>query len=242
MKPSAPVYRLKHRARRIARSEGIPLHAALDRIAGGEGFRNWSHLSQQHGQLPTAAELYAALAPGDLVLSAARPGQGKTLLALALAIEAMKRGRSARFFSLDYTIGDIIGRFRALEADPAEFADRFSFDDCENISATHVISSLGEAAPSSLAVIDYLQLLDQRRDNPDLMTQVRDLRAFARSRSITMVCISQVDRSYDAAEKPFPELADIRLPNPLDLGLFDKACFLNNGMIRFETVASGGQA
>ncbi len=35
-------------------------------------------------------------------------------------------------------------------------------------------------------------------------------------------------------KKPFPDLDDVRLPNPLDLSLFDKLCFLNGGDIRFQ--------
>tara|TARA_R110002020_G_scaffold850_2_gene4221 strand:+ start:380 stop:1102 length:723 start_codon:yes stop_codon:yes gene_type:complete len=234
MKSSAPIYRLKHRARQMARGENVPLHAALDRVAIKEGFRNWSHLAARQGDLPPAGALYADLVPGDLVISAARPGQGKTLLALALAIEAMKAGHQAAFFSLDYTEADLNGRFRALDVDPADYKDRFSFDGSERISAGYITERLQHAAPGTLAVVDYLQLLDQRRENPDLMTQIRALRAFATARRITFICISQVDRSYDPVRHAFPTFADIRLPNPLDLSLFDKACFLNDGKIRLE--------
>lgn len=238
MKSSTPIYRLKHHARRMAKQQKIPLHAALDHIAGGEGFRNWSHLSASHGQLREVGDLYEALAPGDLVISAARPGQGKTLLALGLAIEAMKAGHHAFFFSLDYTAQDMIGRFRALNADPAAFGDRFGFDDSDCISAGYIIARTEQAPAGTLVVVDYLQLLDQRRENPDLMSQVRALRSFAFERGITVICISQVDRSYDPVRQAFPTLADVRLPNPLDLSLFDKACFLNNGKIRLEAVAA----
>ncbi|RUU73632.1 DNA helicase, partial [Mesorhizobium sp. M7A.T.Ca.TU.009.01.3.1] len=40
--------------------------------------------------------------------------------------------------------------------------------------------------------------------------------------------------SYDPAKKPCPDIGDVRLPNPLDLSLFDKTCFLNKGEIRFH--------
>ncbi|RMB04577.1 hypothetical protein [Eilatimonas milleporae] len=40
MKLSAPVFRLKRRARTLAREEKIPLHQALDRLARREGFRD----------------------------------------------------------------------------------------------------------------------------------------------------------------------------------------------------------
>lgn len=236
MKTSTPIYRLKQTARRKARDEGIPLHAALDRVAVGEGFGTWGHLSQHQSGSRSVAALYRALAPGDLVISAARPGQGKTLLALALAVEATKAGNPACFFSLDYTRADVADRFSALRVDFAAFGERFVFDGSEMISAGHIIARLEEAAPGTLAVIDYLQLLDQRRENPDLMTQIRDLRRFARARKVTFVCISQVDRRYDPVRQPFPALSDIRLPNPLDLQLFDKACFLNGGEIRLEAI------
>ena len=240
MKTSTPIYRLKHRAKRMARGEKIPLHAALDHVALKEGFRNWSQLSERHGELPAVGELYAELVPGDLVISAARPGQGKTLLALALAIEAMRCGRQAYFFSLDYTEMDMFARFRALNVSPAEFGDLFAFDGSEQISAGYIRARLETVAPGALVVIDYLQLLDQRRDNPELMSQIRALRAFATERRITVICISQVDRSYDPARQAFPTLADVRLPNPLDLGLFSKACFLNDGKIRFEAITTAG--
>ena len=54
----------------------------------------------------------------------------------------------------------------------------------------------------------------------------RALKAFASDRQLIIVFISQIDRSYDPATKPFPDLGDVRLPNPLDLTLFDKTYFL----------------
>lgn len=66
------------------------------------------------------------------------------------------------------------------------------------------------------------------------MVQIPMLRSFARDRGLILVFISQIDRSYDPSKKPFPELGDIRLPNPLDLSLFDKTCFLNKGEIQFQ--------
>ena len=244
MKTTLPIYRLKHNARRMARERNMPLHAALDQIAVSEGFNNWGHLSDRNpGHAPalsSAGELYAQLAFGDLVISAARPGQGKTLLALALAVEAMKCGHQAFFFSLDYTELDVAGRFRALGVSPGEFEDRFRFDGSEQISVGYIMDKIRHVAEGTLVVVDYLQLLDQRRDNPDLMSQVRALRDFSAEKAITTICISQVWRSYDAALQPFPTLADIRLPNPLDLGLFTKACFLNDGKIRFEAISASG--
>ena len=234
MRLSAPVYRLKRQARLMSRREDIPLHQALDRVAAEEGFGNWSLLAAKAAEAVPAGRLLARLMPGDMVLVAARPGQGKTLMSLELAVTAMKQGNRAVFFTLEYVHADILDRFRDIGADPADFDRLFEFDNSDAISAGYIIEALRSAPRGTLAVIDYLQLLDQKRENPELMVQIRALRSFARERGLVLVFISQVDRSYDSSSKPFPDIGDIRLPNPLDLSLFDKACFLNKGEIQFQ--------
>lgn len=237
MAPSVPIHRLKYRAKLLARDEDIPLHAALDRIAAQEGFPRWSLLVSTARSEPIdcdAGKIFARLVPGDLVLVAARPGQGKTTMGLRIAVEAMRAGRAAMFFSLEYTPRDMLDRFRAIGAAPEAFEGRFVFDNSDGICAGYITGKLADAQPGTLAVIDYLQLLDQRRDTPELGEQVRALSAFARRRGLILVFLSQVDRRYDPARKPCPDHGDIRLPNPLDLSLFPKACFLNGGAARFH--------
>src|SRR3546814_5746450 len=65
-----------------------------------------------------------------------------------------------------------------------------------------------------------LQLLDQRRRNPELAVQVKTLAGFASTASTIIVAISQIDRSFDMEGKPLPNLSNVRLPNPVDLALF----------------------
>jgi replicative DNA helicase len=118
----------------------------------------------------------------------------------------------------------------------ALFGGLFEFDTSDLISAGYIAQRLADAPSGTLAVIDYLQLLDQRRETPDLNAQVRALKLFARDRGLILVFISQIDRSFDPSAKPCPDIADIRLPNPLDLSLFSKACFLHEGEVRFQAV------
>lgn len=237
MRLSAPIFRLKRQARLLSREEKIPLHEALDRVAAREGFTSWSLLATKAAEATPAGRLYSRLAPGDLVLVGARPGNGKTLMSLELAIEAMKCGNRGVFFTLEYTQKDVVEGFRAIGVEPAQFTDRFLFDSSDAISADHIVKTLASAPRGTLVVIDYLQLLDQKRENPALMAQVRTLKDFARERGVILVFISQIDRSYDPANKPWPDLGDVRLPNPLDLSLFDKTCFLNKGEIRFQATS-----
>ncbi len=234
MKLSAPLYHLKRKAKRLARAEKIPLHKALDRIAGQEGFGAWSLLAAKAAATSPAEKLFSRLAPGDLLLVGARPGQGKTLMSLELAVQAMKAGRRGVFFTLEYTEKDILDRFRDIGAERGDFAGLFEFDSSDDLSSDYIIRRLAAAPRGTLVVVDCLQLLDQKRANPELMVQVRTLRSFARDRGLIFVFISQIDRSYDPLMKPCPDLEDVRLPNPLDLGLFSKTCFLNNGEIQFR--------
>jgi len=234
MKLSAPIYRLKRAAKILSRKEDIPLHEALDRIARQEGFCGWSPLSAKVAATAPAKRLFAKIAPGDLVLVGARPGQGKTILSLELAVEAMNAGHRAAFFSLDYTERDLPDIYQAIGVDLTRFGGLFEFDSADAISANYIVKKLASAPRGTLVVIDYLQLLDQRRENPELMQQVRTLESFARDNGLILVFISQIDRSYDPRTKPCPDLKDVRLPNPLDLTVFNKTCFLNNGQVEFR--------
>ncbi len=237
MSLSAPIHQLKRKARLLSRTERIPLHTALDRIAAEEGYRSWSLLAAKQPGMTSVRALWPLLEPGDLVLMAGRPGQGKTLAGLALLTEAMRAGRRGVFFTLEYTPADVLSRLRAIKIEPGDFTGLFDCDCSDAISAGYIIARLAEAPRGTIVVIDYLQLLDQRRETPELTQQVSTLKAFARERGLILVFLSQVDRSYEGSGRPFPEIADVRLPNPLDLALFDKTCFVNRGEARFRAAA-----
>lgn len=229
MKLSAPIYRLKRQAKLLSRAEKIPVHEALDRVASLEGFTGWSLLAAK--ATSPAVSIYRQLSPGDLLLIASRPGQGKTLLSLELGWQAMKAGAHFVFFSLEYTARDCERLLREIGVDsPPEL---FDFDGSDWIDAEHILAGLEGVSRGTFVVVDYLQLLDQRRESAPLMAQVRSLRAFARERGVTMAFLNQVGRSYDPSVKPTPDLGDVRLPNPLDLSLFDRFCFLQGGEVRF---------
>ncbi|WP_309713012.1 DNA helicase [Armatimonas sp.] len=237
MQLSAPLYILKQQAKVLTRRENIPLHQALDQIARREGFTAWSLLSAKTVSEKPTSTLFAQLRPGELVLLGSRPGQGKTLLSLDLALQTLRRGGHAAFFTLDFTRGNVIESFKTLGAELEAFTDRFLLDDSDKICADYMIAKLATAPAKTLVIVDYLQLLDQRRENPDLMTQVQQLRSFARERQLIVICLSQINRSYDPEKQAVPGIEDVRLPNPLDLSLFDRMCFLHQG--KMQIIAGG---
>ncbi len=240
MRLSAPIYRLKRVARTQARDQNIPLHAALDQIAATEGFSSWSLLvSRDAKESIDPSALLARLRPGELALIAARPRQGKTLLALQMVAASAEAGRTAHFFSLDYTPADVRAKLEIIGVDPVRLSGRFIIDCSDGICAEHIERTLTDAPKGTLAVIDYLQLLDQKRSTPPLQDQVADLARFASARGLIIAFISQIDRAFETANAALPGPADIRLPNPLDLTLFSRAWFLHQGVLHSRDNLAG---
>lgn len=102
MRFSAPVFRLKRRACQLSRDESIPLHRALNQVARAERAGSWSALTARLAADRPAPRIIRQLRTGDLLLLVARPGQGKTMLALELLLEATMRGQMTCFFTLDW--------------------------------------------------------------------------------------------------------------------------------------------
>jgi replicative DNA helicase len=237
MKLSSPIYKLKRQAKQLSQEAGISLNKALDRVARGEGFEQWSLLSRHEKAKKPATQLLECLHPGDMVLLAARPGHGKTLLGLDLIALAIKTGHRGVFFTLEYTRNEAEQRLRAVDVDVDAFGATCSVFTSDAISAEYIVEQLQDAPRGTVVVVDYLQLLDQQRHKPALAAQISTLGAFAEARGVILVILSQIDRSYDPAVKAMPDMRDIRLPNPLDLSLFSQTCFLNDSRIKFARMA-----
>lgn len=237
MKLSAPIFQLKRRAKLMARAGNLPLHEALDRVAREEGFARWSLLSSTMAAGSLSQTVLSRLDDGDLLLMAGRPGQGKTLLGLQLLLDAVRAGRRAVFFTLEYTEPQARGHLAKLATAAPDLAGKVEVVTTEAIGADLIIAHMADAAPGSVAVIDYLQILDQQRNKPPLADQIAALSAFVRDKGLILGFISQIDRSFDPDMKRLPDIGDIRLPNLVDLGLFTKACFLQGGEAQLQNVA-----
>ncbi len=234
MKLTRPIHVLKHRAKLLARELSIPLHVALDQVARNEGFRTWSHLSAQAAVPHDARNLFTQLEPGDLILLAARPRQGKTVLALDVAVEALKAGHAASVFTLECTQAGVRSWFERKPGDWRAIRSRLRIDTSDDITVPHIIQELAEAERGTLVVVDYLQLLDRRRRDPELGEQLSALAAFTQQRGLITVCLSQVNRAFEGSTRAVPTRADVHQPNPLNLDVFTKGCFLHDGRMRID--------
>ena len=234
MRLSVPIYQLKRRAKLLARSEKVPLHEALDRTAREEGFSAWSALSARMAASSPAAALLPNLTEGDMLLLGARPGHGKTLMGLQLLLDAARDRRRAVFFTLECTDQEVMQRFQSLEG--AEEGALPEIVTSGEISADFIVRHMSGSPRGAVAVIDYLQILDQQRSKPSLSEQMRVLHEFARESGTILGFLSQIDRSFDPERHPLPGIDDVRLPNPIPAGVFSKACFLHAGEARLQHV------
>nr|WP_153418978.1 DNA helicase [Sinorhizobium meliloti] len=194
-------------------------------------------LSSQVAAASLSRSILARLDEGDLLLVAGRPGHGKTTLGLQLLLDAARDGRKAVFFTLEFTEQQARRHLRSLDEGRHGLCDKLQILTSDDISADYIIRHLSGSERGTVAVIDYLQILDQQRSKPALSDQVLALADFARQTGVVFGFISHVDRSFDPESKRLPDIRDIRLPNLVDLRLFNKACFLHNGEARLQDVA-----
>jgi len=230
MKTAFPIFVLRRQAKELKKSRGIPLSEALDEIAQREGFRSWSLLmSKRRAVYPTQySETLGFLNPGDLVLVGARPGMGKTSFSIGMFVQAIEEKRpKGFFFTLAMTAPELTERISRYNERVRGDDEVYRLDDSNDICADYIISKAkGRVAPGSLIVVDYLQLLSEKRVNPPLQEQVEQLKRFALESGCILVFICQLDRRLESRSDPRPTVGDIRLPNPLDLGLFNKIILL----------------
>jgi len=232
MKLSAPIHILKSRAKELKRTKSITMTEALNLISQGEGYSSWSLLQSKSESITPRSkeEILEYLNPGDLMLIGARPGSGKTTLALEILVQATSENIRSYFFSLEYTHHDAANRINQLNADIGADHPLLTLDFSDDISSSYIKArTRNNLSNGSLIVIDYLQLLDQKRSNPEVQLQVEELKEFAKEQQCIILFLSQIDRSFENKRDVLPSLNDVRAPNPLDLSLFNKVMFLHEG-------------
>ena len=224
-----PVFQLKKLAKTRSRENNVPLNIALDQIAREQGFPDWHHLAFREKRERDAATIFRRMDEGDLLLLGARPRQGKTVLALQLLLKALRAGELGYVFSLEYTEAQVLQQLYRLGMKPDEFGLMLNIRTSDDICADYISTIISRHKRPAFVVIDFLQLLDQKRENPDIETQVGQLANLARASSSKVVVLSQIDRSFDQKNANLPTISNIRMPNTLNVAHFGKTCFIHNG-------------
>jgi replicative DNA helicase len=180
---------------------------------------------------------HGGLFPGELIILAARPGCGKSSLALQIAKHNGERGRLVYFASLEMSkeelslrmacgdagVSNRLVRNGTLEREAShKLAEALAEQGNMNIDI-HDEAGLSVAAIRreirrrkkrglTLAVIDYLQLItpDDSRvvREQQVATITRDLKNTARKYAIPILCLCQLNRQVDEYE--IPKLSHLR--------------------------------
>lgn len=208
----------------VARAKAGPA-AGADAVNVGYGL---SDLDSQTG----------GMLPGDLVVLAARPGVGKSALALHIAVEAAKRGQRTAVFSVEMGRSQLGLRalstragldgwrlrtgalsdfdFAQLEGVVLELAGLpLWVDDSAGVTVLDVRTRsrrLKAETGLSLVVVDYLQLMGTlgRVENRQVAVAdlSRGLKAIARDLEVPVLCLAQLSRRAEERERP--TLSDLR--------------------------------
>ncbi len=231
MKLSKPIFRLKSEAKKIKKEQGILLSEALNIVAQGEGYSSWGLLIAKLKQTEpkVKSEILQYLQKGDLAIVAAKPGLGKTTLTLELLVQVAEQKIKSFFYTLEGNHKNVASKLASINESFGQSNTFLKINFSEEISASFIIKDLNEkVCEDSIIAVDYLQLLDQKRSNPELQKQIEDLKTFAKAKGCVIIFISQVDRFSEQNEDNYYSLQDLRLPNPIDLNLFNKVLFLQN--------------
>lgn len=185
--------------------------------------------------------------PGELIYLGARPGAGKTSMALEIARSAAKAGKHVLIISREMLAAALARRMISQEGQiPAKeiklgTADRVEV--CEAgaklsdlpVTITHSARSLSDVRASyramkqgcDLIIVDYLQLIQAPREIRDRRIQIehvsQGLKALALQSRIPIVCLSSLSRP-PTGTNPEPTLASLResgeLEHDADIVLF----------------------
>ena len=229
---TAPIHVLKSQAKKIKKEEGISQVEALNKVALREGYSSWSLLMHEFEREKSPRDIDSLLSSfhrGDLILLGARPGIGKTHLATFLFVKFLTFEKKSFFMTLNDSHKKVVGRI-------AEYDERIGFDHpfvnldySDEICASYIIEQYSDRVEAgSLIVIDFLQLLDEKKSKPILDDQLKELKSWAREKGVIILIISQLDRSVDdRIVNKRPKIKDIRMPNPFDLSCFNKIILLD---------------
>lgn len=178
--------------------------------------------------------------PGELIIIAARPGMGKTALALNFALSAINEDKGVVFYSLEMPSSQLVMRLTSNKASielnklvngSLEDSDYDRMVDCINDLNTknmfiydsgdltiHKIKTqmrrLKKQHNINLCIIDYIGLMTSSGTFSERHLQVgeisRGLKLLARELEIPIIALAQLNRSLESRTNKRPILSDLR--------------------------------
>lgn len=224
------------RARLTALSDLIPpaLLRITDRVQGG------GEIAGTPTGFPDLDLILGGLRGGELIILAARPGVGKTTLAVGIAANLARDGKSACVISLEQSSAELVDRLIAAEADiPAYLLRQGGLSEQQlrgmGAAANRLqprplwvcdepnmrLGEIGAIARRLIAqhnlrllVVDYLQLVTTDDRTAPRHEQVGDisrrLKLLSRSLDLPILCLCQLNRASEQRADKLPMLSDLR--------------------------------
>lgn len=228
--------------RLLDRTDGdpVPLHRAMHEVLADVNARR-----ERSGQLAglqtgfrSLDDMTGGLEPGQLVIVAARPSAGKTILGCNIAAAAAMAGTPTIVFTLEMTQREIAARILAARSGVSVQAMRAGtsarddwdamgdsiaaagnwpmfIDDRPAITVPYVRAKarrIQRTAGLGLIVIDYLQLMRGTGDNraQEVGSVSRGLKALAKELRLPVIALAQINRASESRPDRRPTLADLR--------------------------------
>ncbi|MBT9516526.1 MAG: replicative DNA helicase [Methyloversatilis discipulorum] len=188
--------------------------------------------------IPDLDALTGGFEPGQLIILAARPGVGKTALALGIADQAARADRTVLFMSLEMPARELSMRVMAQRSGVSVHAMRTGTRNDDHWSALTRVS--GEAARQRLfiddrggiglayvrarakrlarkhglhlIVVDYIGLMRGEGQNraQELGSISRGLKALAKELAVPIIACAQLNRAVESRSDRRPQLHDLR--------------------------------
>ena len=221
----------------------------IKKVIAGETFEKLDKLSKEEYKedfigIPSGISAIDKFISGfhksDLIILGARPGMGKTSLALNFARNvALQSKKCVALCSLEMTREQLAERLIASEAaipstkfrtgdfDANEWSRiaqasgiltecNIFLDETPGMTVAEIKATLRRLKPRpDLVIIDYLGLMTSTRYKDNRVLQIQDitgnLKAMAKELNVPIICCSQLARSTEARGKSHrPQLADLR--------------------------------
>ena len=217
-----------------------PLNQAINEV-----YANLDELATQGGQLPGLPtgfsmldQYIGGLNKSDLILLGARPGMGKTAIALNMAMSAAKKsGKTVVIFQLEMSRTQLATRLLSTEgfidskklrmgnltdddwqkmAEATETLNKLNIliDENSGITVPEMKAKCRRVNNLGLIVIDYLQLMHAPKHTDNRVQEVaeisRSLKIMAKELNVPVLCCCQLSRGPEGRQDKRPMLSDLR--------------------------------